>query len=84
LIQASSEEDSITLTRFQRDRLARLVHDDIMQGLAACVLATDLGARFCRDGRNDDAAEELAVVRSGLDLAVVKLRDLLAELRVPA
>jgi signal transduction histidine kinase len=84
VIEAFPEEDSITLTRSQRDRLARLVHDDVMQGLAACVLATDLGARFCRDGRNDDAVKELAVVRSGLDLAVGKLRDLLAELRVPA
>ena len=79
-----AEAAAITLTRSQRDKLARMVHDDIMQGLAACVLATDLGQRFCRDGRTDDALEELAVVRSGLDLAVSKLRDLLVELRVPA
>ena len=61
-----------------------MVHDDIMQGLAVCVLATDLGTRFCRDGRNDDAVEELAMIRTNLDLAVSKLRDLLVELRLPA
>jgi signal transduction histidine kinase len=81
---SAPKAESITLSRSQRDRLARLVHDDVMQALAACVLATDLGARFCRDGRNDDAVEELAMIRTGLDLAVSKLRDLLVELRVPA
>jgi signal transduction histidine kinase len=82
MIESTPETESITLTQSQREQLARLVHDDIMQALAACSLATDLGARFCREGRTQDALEELALIRSGLDLGVLKLRDLLAELRV--
>jgi signal transduction histidine kinase len=82
LIQPDAGSRSITVTAAQRDRLARMVHDDIMQGLAACVMATDLSARFCRNGRNDDALEELGVIRTGLDLAVTKLRELLDELRI--
>ena len=57
-----------------------MVHDDVMQGLTACVMAADHCTRFCKTGRNDDAIEELAVIRTGLDMAVVKLRDLLVEL----
>jgi signal transduction histidine kinase len=82
--ESAPETESITLTASQRERLARLVHDDVMQGLAACSLATDLAARFCRDGRTEDAMEELGLIRAGLDLAVLKLRDLLAELPVPS
>ena len=82
MIESGPESESTTLSHSQRERLGRLVHDDIMQALAACSLASDLGARFCRDGRTEDALEELTLIRAGLDLAVLKLRDLLAELRV--
>jgi signal transduction histidine kinase len=84
MIESAPETDSIRLTRSQHERLARLLHDDIMQGLAACSLATDLGARFCRDGRTEDALEELSLIRSGLDRAVLRLRDLMSELRAPS
>jgi signal transduction histidine kinase len=84
LIRAVADADAFDLTQAQRDRLAHMVHDEVMQGLAACVLAADLGTRFCKDGRNADAIEELKVIRAGVDLAVTKLRDLLEELRIPA
>ncbi|MFN0070847.1 MAG: hypothetical protein ACKVVP_05085 [Chloroflexota bacterium] len=51
-----------------------------MQGLAACVIATDLGARFCREGRVEDALMELGEIRTGLNLAVDSLRDIMADL----
>jgi signal transduction histidine kinase len=84
LIRAAADADRVDLSQDSADRLARIVHDEVMQGLAACVLAADLGTRFCRNGRNADAIEELQVIRAGLDLTVSKLRDLLEELRIPA
>ena len=81
MIRTASDADRLHLSQDSADRLARIVHDEVMQGLAACVLAADLGARFCKNGRATDAIEELQVIRAGLDLAVTKLRDLLEELR---
>jgi signal transduction histidine kinase len=72
------------LSSIERGRLARVIHDDVMQSLAACVLAADLSDRYCREGRLDDARLELGAIREGMDLAITALRDLLIDLRVPA
>lgn len=64
--------------------IARVVHDEVMQGLAASALAVDLSDRYCREGRIEEARAELRAVRDGLDLAITALRDLLTDLRLPA
>ena len=64
--------------------LARRIHDDVMQALAACVFAADMASRHCQAGRIADATEELAIIQEGLQLTVNGLRGVLAELHIPA
>lgn len=77
-------ETGADLTATERARLARAIHDEVMQGLAACMLSAELGARFCKSERIDDVLTELDTIREGLDLAVTSLRGILGELRLPA
>lgn len=81
--RTSFDKSLSILSLSERGRLARVLHDDVMQGLAACVLAADLADRYCHDGRVDEARVELGAIREGLDLAITALRDLLTERDVP-
>jgi len=67
----------------ERVMLSKTIHDDVMQTLAACVLASDLASRYGREGRTEELLQELGAIRDGVDMAIASLRCMLNELRAP-
>ena len=64
----------------ERGRIARVLHDDILQEFAVCLLRAQLGERHARNGRCDLARQEMSRLQDALNGTVEKIRELVASL----
>ena len=64
----------------ERERIARVLHDDILQDFAVCLLRAQLGERHARNGRCDLARQEMSRLQESLNGTVEKIRELVASL----
>ena len=67
--------------QLELDRLAGLIHDDILQSLGVCVLEAELSRRFARKGQRAEAVAELDGALAALQSAIEQSRGALVELR---
>lgn len=64
----------------ERGRIARVLHDDILQEFAVCLLRAQLGERHAQNGRCDLARQEMSRLQDSLNGTVDKIRELVASL----
>jgi len=74
----------VYLEEEERKRLARQIHDGVLQDLGLCYLRAELCERWGAAGDADRAQREAAELREGLDRAVKALRAIMVGLRLPA
>lgn len=62
-------------------RVARMIHDRVLQSLGVAMLQADLCRRLWRSGQDEEAMAEFESVLAGLDAALDELRAVMRELR---
>lgn len=67
--------------RLLAQRVARIIHDRVLQSLGVAMLQADLCRRLWRAGRDQEAMAELEGALAGLDTALDELRAVMSELR---
>ncbi len=68
----------------ERNRLARDLHDSVMQSLYGLTMYAEATARLLEAGRSDLAAEHLGEIRDTAQMSLREMRLLIFELRPPA
>jgi len=63
------------------NRLARTIHDQVLQSLALCLLQTDLCRRLWDSGQAPDALAELTGIAREVESAAEVLRQVVSDLR---
>ncbi|MBI3964344.1 MAG: histidine kinase dimerization/phosphoacceptor domain-containing protein [Chloroflexi bacterium] len=77
--ESAGADDSLEPTL--HERLARLIHDDVLQSLGVSLLQAELCKRMIESDKPDDAIVELNGVVDGVEAAVSSLRHVMTELR---
>lgn len=70
-----------TLDNTEHQRLADLLHDDVLQYFAACQMRVQLCRRYMDTGRADEAKQELLQIEKALDGAVTGIRQVISALK---
>ncbi|MCL5025284.1 MAG: histidine kinase [Chloroflexi bacterium] len=65
----------------ERERIARVLHDDVMQAFAVCLLKAQLCQRLQGKKEYALAAKELGLLEDALNETIDRVRDLTATLR---
>ncbi len=81
--KAISEETAQLLAE-ERQRISRLLHDDILQAFAVCLLKSQYCERLAVLGRHDQVAVELGALQASLNEAIDQVRALSHTLRKPS
>jgi signal transduction histidine kinase len=69
--------------RTERDRIAAVLHDEVLQDFAICALKTQLCGRLVEKGQYDTVAAELSLLEDYLNRTIDKVRDVVSNLKQP-
>lgn len=68
----------------ERERLAKLLHDDVLQAFGTCLLKVQLCERLAQLERYDQLRSELPRLQETLNETIDKVRAVVSALRHPA
>lgn len=67
----------------ERERIARLLHDDVLQSFATCLLKAQLCERLAEMGRYDQVKSELPALEKALSDTIDRVRAIAVMLKEP-
>lgn len=81
--RSSQEPNPDTILQKELERMAALLHDDVLQTFGVCVLKAQLCERLAQKGRYNLVDKELALLEEALNSAIDSVRELIATIRRP-
>lgn len=69
--------------RAERERIARLLHDEVLQSFATCLLKAQLCERLAEMGRYDQVRSELPALEKALSDTIDRVRAIAVMLKEP-
>ncbi len=72
-----------SILRVERERIATLLHDDVLQAFATCLLKAQLCERLAEMERYDQVRKELPLLEDALSDTIDRVRELAVMLKRP-
>ncbi|MDA8187406.1 MAG: histidine kinase [Dehalococcoidales bacterium] len=79
----SSQSSVETVIRTEQERIAAVLHDEVLQAFATCLLKTQLCERLTELERYDLVRNELPLLEEALNDTIDRVRELAATLKKP-
>lgn len=83
LTRGAPQTDAERSLTAEKERIAKALHDDVLQAFAVCLLKAQLCQRLCGRKEYELIERELSLLEDALNETIDKVRDLTATLKQP-